>query len=124
MEVSFYDRVGGRATLARIMSDFFAGVRRDELLAPMYSHDIEGAEQRLLMFFEQYWGGPTTYSRTRGAPMLRMRHMPYKVSPRAKERWLRLMHDAISAVHLEPEDEFELRDYIERAAKYLINADD
>lgn len=123
-EVSLYERVGGHATFATIMDAFFARVRDDETLAPMYAHDFAGAQQRLLMFFEQYWGGPTTYSEVRGAPMLRMRHMPYKVSPTAKDRWLRHMHAALSCVPLEPEDEFLLRDYVERAGAYLINADD
>ena len=124
LQTALYDRVGGRETFARIMRAFFVGVRDDDLLAPMYAHDYDGSEQRLLLFFEQYWGGPTTYSRTRGAPMLRMRHMPYKVTPQAKDRWLALMHTAISTVEVEYEDEFLLRDYIERAAEYLINADD
>lgn len=123
-EVSFYERVGGHTTFAAIMRAFFERVRDDDVLGPMYSHDFDGAENRLLMFFEQYWGGPAAYSRTRGAPLLRMRHMPYKVTASATDRWLRAMHDAISAVPLELEDEFLLRDYVERAGNYLVNADD
>lgn len=105
------------------MAAFFAGVRADDVLGPMYSHDFEGAEERLLMFFEQYWGGPPAYSSHRGAPMLRMRHMPYKVTRAAKDRWLGHMHAALATIHLAPEDDLLLRDYVERASEYLINAD-
>lgn len=122
--VSLYHRVGGRPTFARIVRHFFEAVRTDCVLEPMYAADPAGAELRLLLFLEQFWGGPATYSRTRGAPMLRMRHMAYKVSPRAREHWLAHMHAAISAVSLEPEDEFLMRDHVERAATHLLNADD
>lgn len=122
-EVTLYDRVG-HETFSRMLHEFFLGVRADPVLHAMYSHDLEGSEQRLLMFLEQYWGGPMTYSVTRGAPMLRMRHMPYKITPNARDRWLAAMHRAISAIDLELEDEFSLRDYIDRAAHFLVNADD
>jgi len=76
------------------------------------------------MFLEQYWGGPMTYSLTRGAPMLRMRHMPFRINNQAREAWLACMHQAITSLDLALEDDFLLRDYVERAARYLINADD
>lgn len=124
LHTTLYDRVGGRATFGRITHAFFAGVNDDPTLGPLYAADPEGAEQRLLMFLEEHWGGPRRYSASRGAPMLRMRHMPYKVTPTTKDLWLRHMHAAISEVPLALEDEFLLRDHIERAAQYLINADD
>ena len=121
---SYYDKVGGHDTFVRLIREFFVGVRNDPELLAMYSHDIEGAEERLRLFFEQYWGGPLTYSRTRGAPRLKMRHMPYKVTPRMRDHWLQCMHHAITSVNLPPEEEFWMRDYIERAADFLVNADD
>lgn len=121
---SYFDRVGGHETFAELIHTFFQGVRADPELLAMYSHDLEGSEERLLLFFEQYWGGPLTYSRTRGAPRLKMRHMPYKVTPRMRDRWLHAMHRAITMARLPDEEEFWMRDYIERAADFLVNADD
>lgn len=121
---SYYDKVGGAETFAKLIHTFFEGIRSDPELYAMYSHDIDGAEVRLRLFFEQYWGGPLTYSQTRGAPRLKMRHMPYKVTPRMRDRWLQHMHHAITVVGLAPEEEFWMRDYVERAADFLVNADD
>ena len=124
-EQTFYERVGGRPAFEKLMSEFFRRVAADELLMTIYDpNDLAGAEARLLLFFEQYWGGPMTYSLTRGAPALKMRHMPYKVNNASKAAWLQAMHEAISTLEMSLEDEFLMRDYIERAAKYLINADD
>jgi hemoglobin len=55
----------------------------------MYPEEDPPAAERLTMFLEQYWGGPTTYSERRGHPRLRMRHMPFHVNPDARDRWLR-----------------------------------
>lgn len=124
-EETFFDRVGGHGTFHQLIHTFFLELRADAELAAMYpADDMDGAESRLLLFFEQYWGGPMTYSRTRGAPMLKMRHMPFKITDRMKDHWLGCMHRAIDTIGLGPEDDFLVRDYVERAATYLINADE
>ena len=77
---SFYDEVGGHDTFHAIVSRFYALVREDEILRPLYpEEDLDAAEVRLRMFLEQYWGGPRTYSDQRGHPRLRMRHSPFKI---------------------------------------------
>lgn len=120
---SYFEKVGGHETFARMMAAFFVGVRSDPDLLEMYSRDLEGAEQRLLLFMEQYWGGPLTYSQTRGAPRLKMRHMPYKITPTMRDKWLACMHDAITSVGLPEDEEYWMRDYVNRAADFLVNAD-
>lgn len=120
---SFYEAVGGHATFEKLVHTFYAGVREDPLLAPMYpADDWEGSEERLRMFLEQYWGGPRTYSERRGHPRLRMRHLPFTVDPAARDAWLRHMRAAVDAVDLPPLHEAELWDYLERAAHSLVNS--
>ena len=124
-EETFYDRIGGAPAFRRLIGEFFREVRKDPELAALYPQDDwDGAENRLLMFFEQYWGGPMTYSRTRGAPMLKMRHMPYKVTARMAQHWADCMDRAIDTLALGDDDAFLLRDYVERGCRYLINADE
>ncbi|MTE23736.1 globin [Microbacterium sp. ZXX196] len=119
---SFYDEVGGRETFARLVHVFYREVAADEVLAPMYpEEDLGPAEERLLLFLEQYWGGPTTYSETRGHPRLRMRHMPFRVNPDARDRWLACMRTAVDELGLAPVHEATLWDYLERAAYAMVN---
>lgn len=119
---SYYDLVGGADTFRRLVHRFYAGVAEDPLLRPMYpEEDLSGAEERLTLFLEQYWGGPTTYSDTRGHPRLRMRHAPFRVSPAARDAWLRHMRDAVDSLDLAPAHEVVLWDYLERAAHSMIN---
>uniref|UniRef100_UPI00404AE966 globin n=1 Tax=Georgenia sp. M64 TaxID=3120520 RepID=UPI00404AE966 len=121
---SLFTAMGGHETFARLVKRFYAGVRTDELLAPMYPQDDwEGAEDRLRMFLEQYWGGPTTYSERRGHPMLRRRHMPFTVTPAARDRWLAHMREAVDELALPAESEALLWDYLVRAAHAMVNTD-
>lgn len=121
-EETFYDAVGGSATFARLVERFYAGVAADPLLRPMYPEaDLGPAADRLRLFLEQYWGGPSTYSDTRGHPRLRMRHAPFPIGPQARDRWLGHMRDAVASLGLAPLQQATLWDYLERAAHAMVN---
>ena len=122
---SFYDEVGGRATFEKLVRAFYAGVATDPVLVEMYpEEDHEGAIQRLTGFLEQYWGGPGTYSEERGHPRLRQRHMPFKVNPDARDRWLLHMRAAVDSLALSPLHDATLWAYLERAAHAMVNTFD
>jgi hemoglobin len=122
---SFYDEIGGSETFRRLVAEFYRGVAGDPVLRALYpEEDLGPAEDRLRMFLEQYWGGPTTYSEQRGHPRLRMRHHPYKVTPDQRDRWLRHMLAAVDTLDLPPANDLLLRDYLERAAHSLVNSFD
>ena len=117
-----YERFGGHDFFAALVRDFYTGVSGDDLLRPMYPEDdLAPAAERLRMFLEQYWGGPTTYSEERGHPRLRMRHSPYVIDPSARDRWLAHMRVAVDARDMDPADEAELWHYLSSAAMAMVN---
>lgn len=120
---TFYGQVGGRETFAKIVHVFYQEVAADPLLRAMYpEEDLAPAERRMLMFLEQYWGGPRTYLEERGHPRLRMRHIPFAVTPEARDHWLIAMRQGVDAAGLSPLHESTLWDYLERAAHSLVNS--
>jgi hemoglobin len=120
---NFYELIGGKETFAKLAAKFYEGVAGDEVLKPMYpEEDLGPAAERLQLFLEQYWGGPSTYQELRGHPRLRMRHMPYKINPDARERWLLHMRAAVDSLELAPLLEAELWGYLERAATAMLNS--
>jgi hemoglobin len=122
---TFYDAVGGHDTFVALVSRFYTGVRADPELRALYpEEDLADAEERLRMFLEQYWGGPTTYSELRGHPRLRMRHAPFAVTPTMRDHWLTHMRDAIDSLGLDPDHARELWSYLERAAYSMVNTFD
>ena len=121
-EETFYDRVGGAPTFHKLVHEFYKGVADDPPLREMYpEEDLGPAEERLRLFLEQYWGGPKTYGETRGHPRLRIRHQPFEVTPKQAERWLTHMSNAIDTLELSPDEDQELREYLVRAAHFMIN---
>ena len=121
--MSFYDDIGGHKTFVALVHRFYQGVAADQPLRALYPDlELAAAEHRLLMFLEQYWGGPTTYGDERGHPRLRMRHHPYPVTPDMRDRWLQHMRTAVDSLELAPEHEHTLWDYLERAAHSLVNS--
>jgi len=121
-QTSFYDQIGGAETFRKITAKFYEQVAADPVMSEMYpEEDLGPAEERLRMFLEQYWGGPTTYSDTRGHPRLRMRHQPYAVTPEARDTWLKYMRVALKEANLSPLHEATFWDYLERAAHSLVN---
>lgn len=122
---NFWEQVGGRPTFERLVRSFYEGIKSDPVLLPMYpADDLEGAIQRLTGFLEQYWGGPGTYSEERGHPRLRQRHMPFKVNPDARDRWLLHMRAALDEVKLSPLHDATMWAYLDRAAHAMVNTFD
>ncbi len=120
--MSFYEEIGGRDTIERIVTVFYEGVATDDLLRPMYpEEDLGPAAERFTMFLEQYWGGPTTYGDQRGHPRLRMRHAPFAVTPEAKDRWLLHFRAGLDAADLDPQHDAEFWAYAQHAAQFMIN---
>ncbi|OMH37178.1 globin [Tersicoccus sp. Bi-70] len=120
---TFYEDVGGAPTFRALTDAFYDGVAGDPDLRALYpEEDLGPAKDRLRLFLEQYWGGPTTYSQERGHPRLRMRHHPFAVTPAMRERWLKHMRDAVDTLTLAPLHEQMLWDYLERAAHAMVNA--
>ena len=119
---TFWDEVGGSDFFEELISAFYAQVAVDPILRPMYPEsDLHEAAERLQMFLEQYWGGPTTYSEVRGHPRLRMRHNQFFIDSKARDAWLSAMGKALDSMEMDRTHRAELWNYLEMAANSLVN---
>jgi hemoglobin len=119
---SFFDRVGGQPFFDALVDRFYAGVETDPVLRPLYPADLTDPKSHLALFLAQYWGGPPTYSEQRGHPRLRLRHAPFVIGLPERDAWMRHMTEAVRTAGLEPDDETALMEYLEMAARSLINS--
>ncbi len=123
MSTTFFTEIGGMETIRQIVDRFYEGVENDPVLRPMYpEEDLGPARERFTLFLAQYWGGPTTYSESRGHPRLRMRHAPFAVTPTAAQHWLTHFRAALDQAGLTPEQDAQFWDYVTHAAQFMINA--
>jgi hemoglobin len=118
----FFDSAGGEQTFRLLVERFYEGVAMDPLLRPLYpEEDLAGATERLTLFLIQYWGGPNTYSQSRGHPRLRMRHAPFVIGVAERDAWLRHMRAALESLDLPPEVSRKIWDYMTMAADSMRN---
>lgn len=121
MEPDIYAIVGEEG-FARLIRAFYAQVPGDEILGPMYpADDLAGAEQRLRDFLVGRFGGPPRYIEQRGHPRLRMRHMPFPIDRRARDRWMQLMTRAVAESGFPPDVRDFLLHFFSGTATFMIN---
>jgi hemoglobin len=112
----------GEEGFERLVAAFYRQVPADDILGPMYPPaDLKGAEQRLRDFLVGRFGGPPRYVERRGHPRLRMRHMPFAVTPAARDRWVQLMTRALDEARFPPAADAILREFFAAVATMMIN---
>ena len=120
-EGEIYGQIGEEG-FERLVRAFYAQVPGDDILGPMYpADDMAGAEERLKDFLVGRFGGPQRYIEQRGHPRLRMRHMPFTLDQRARDRWVQLMERALAEAALPAESEQVLCAFFHHMATFLIN---
>lgn len=112
----------GEAEIARLVAAFYTKVREDELIGPMYpSDDWKGAEERLRDFLIFRFGGSDRYIQQRGHPRLRMRHAPFEIGIRERDRWLQLMEQAMTETNVPSSVTLNLRTFFQQVADFMRN---
>jgi hemoglobin len=120
-ESEVYSMIGAEG-FSRLVAAFYRQVPQDDFLGPMYpAQDLEAAEQRLRDFLIYRFGGPQTYIEQRGHPRLRARHFPFSISQAARDRWMKLMSNALAEAALPGEAEQVLRKFLDGMSTFMIN---
>ena len=120
-ELEIYSMIGTEG-FTRLVAAFYRQIPEDDLLGPMYpATDLPGAEQRLRNFMMGRFGGPQTYIEQRGHPRLRARHSPFRIDQAARDRWMRLMNNALAETALPAEAEQILRKFFDGTSSFMIN---
>ena len=112
----------GEEGFARLVSAFYNQVPHDDILGPMYPKmELPDAEHRLRDFLVFRFGGPQRYIERRGHPRLRARHLPFRIDPAARDRWMQLMDKAFAQAALPLEAQAILRSFFDHMSTFMIN---
>ncbi|HEY2842479.1 MAG TPA: globin [Bryobacteraceae bacterium] len=115
----------GEAGFRRLVAAFYRQVPDDDVLGPMYpQEDLAGAEERLAGFLIYRFGGPPAYIEQRGHPRLRMRHAPFSIDRRARDRWVALMNRALEESAFPQDVQILLREFFDSTATFMLNRPD
>lgn len=118
---SLFDLVDGADWFVALVDRFYEGVETDPVLRPLYPEDLTASRAHMTGFLIQYWGGPGTYSETRGHPRLRMRHAPFAIGDAERDAWLGHMVTAVRSGGLPDGVEAQVLEYFDMASRHLLN---
>lgn len=105
MTRSLFERIGGRPKLELFLKNFYATVRTDSLIGPIFEGVIEDWPahiQKIAGFWSLQMGGPPDY---RGGLMAR--HFPLSLKPAHFDAWLGLWEKSCRA-HFDPVEATEM----------------
>ena len=112
----------GEVGFRNLVAAFYKQVAEDDILGTMYpKHDMAGAEERLRDFLLFRFGGPMDYLEKRGHPRLKMRHAPFDVDERARDRWVAMMDQAMVQAELPAAAVETLKAFFHSTATFLRN---
>ena len=95
---SIYEAIGGTEKLDELVDRFYDLMALEpnlEELRSMHPQDLSGSREKLKLFLSGWIGGPDIYSPKHGHPMLRARHLPFKIGAKERNQWLACMYQAM-----------------------------
>jgi hemoglobin len=112
----------GEESLRNLVRSFYKKIRTDDLIGPMYPQDDwAGAEQRLSSFLIYRFGGSPAYLQERGHPRLRARHLPFAIGINERNRWLKIMNEAMQESQIPKEQAVWMTAFFEQVADSMRN---
>ena len=95
---SLYDSIGGIDKIDELVDRFYDLMALELSLTElrnMHPQDLSGSREKLKFFLTGWMGGPDIYSPKYGNPMLRARHLPFKIGIKERNQWLTCMYQAL-----------------------------
>lgn len=89
-------RAMGEANVMALAEAFYRRIGESEAAAlfPKGEALIEASAKTGAMFVFLF-GGPHLYQQRHGAPRMRMRHLPFRIGPKARSVWLRCLRETL-----------------------------
>jgi truncated hemoglobin YjbI len=104
---TLYEWAGGAEAFERLTSAFYAKVREDDLLEPVFRGMDERHPAYVALWLAEVFGGPPRYTEERGGyPHMLAKHRGRELTEKQRRRWVSLLCDAADDVRLPTDPEF------------------
>jgi hemoglobin len=123
---STYNKLGGEIGLRNLVDRFYDLM--DELpeaksIRALHPQDLTQSRDKLFMFLSGLFGGPPLYVQQFGHPMLRARHLPFRIGVSERDQWLLCMNQAIDQLVSDQQLVGQLKINFARTADHMRNID-
>ena len=117
---TFYETIG-EDRLRQLVDHFYDFVCKDHAISHLFTTDMAVVKDKQFSFLCQFLGGPQRYNKTYGPPKMRMRHLPHRITPEARDAWLACMKKAIDQLDLEDKLKAALYQCFPKLADHMVN---
>ncbi|ASN06510.1 globin domain-containing protein [Virgibacillus necropolis] len=118
---TMFEAIGGFDSIDRLVTAFYKRVGEHPELTPIFPDDLTETARKQRLFLTQFFGGPMIYSEERGNPMLRRRHLPFKITPTRKDAWLECMEKALVEAEIEEPYRSVIVEKLTMTANHMMN---
>lgn len=110
----------GEETIRRLLRLHYARLEQSAVRG-LFPEDMEAASQKAADFFIQVMGGPPHYAQKYGPPRMRMRHMPFTITKRARDIWLECFRAALDELPFPTELRPEFEEFLDSFSLWMVN---
>jgi len=116
----------GEVGVRKLVDDHYNLLRESEVkdLFPQDMEAFEAAKLRSSDFFIQILGGSQYFNLNRGDPMLIRRHLPFKITKKARLVWLQCYQQLLPKLNMSEELIFSYWDYLNVFSSWMVNTDE
>jgi len=120
---SLFERIGGQATVDRLVDSLYDRFEADATIRPLFGSDLTSGRTRQKRFFAELLGGPSHYSESAWGG-LTQHHEDLPVTPAVAERWLDQLSGALEDAVPARDDAALILERARAVALVLVNVDE
>ena len=121
-----YGRMGGE-NIYRMLEAFYRELGASSIRG-MFPGDLVASSRKSAAFFVQLLGGPPEYNERHGSPRMRARHMPFRITTKARDEWLacfeRVLDRAVDEFGFPAEHLDGFRRFLWSFSSWMVNSAD
>ena len=120
---TLFEWMGGMPTLVRLLDTFYARVRTDPLLGPVFTEMSPDHVKHVAAFVGEVFGGPKTYSEQHGGHRnMILRHVGRALTERQRLRWMQMLLECADGIGVPSDPEFRsaLVSYLEWGTRLAV----
>jgi len=119
-----FEWIGGEAHVKALIERFYDLMELEPQYAALraaHGSTLADARQKLFWFLCGWLGGPQHYTDRFGHPMLRARHMPFKIGILERDQWLACMDQAMLETGVDEALRTRLKDSFFQTGDWMRN---
>lgn len=124
---SIYEAIGGEETIWRLVERFYHHMNtlpEAQGIRKMHGPDLSLIKEKLFEYLSGWLGGPRLFEEKYGHPMMRARHLPFKIGKPERDQWMICMVHAFDDTQIQEPYRSEILHSLLNLADHMRNVEE